>query len=418
MAPPDRPAGQVASYSGRVRRPSAIQGRNEAMSHAERLVADSTEHWRAVRLELNQRRRVLTEVASRFYPAATRVGTTALLCREDWIPDRPLDLDEVKLNWVEHPPPPAVNGTGPASAHVRPLRPGGGRYPAYADALAAIDPPALFENRPSYRLLSGQLAAGMGRMDLTGGRYFDGVNIGEALAHELTDAWRSDPRLVAPSSLPLRDLIGDPCDLSRRSAMCAISTLTLRRSSSGDASFLLHWRDPAKVTHAGGLHQVMPVGIFQPADDNPASENNDLSLWRSMAREFSEELLGTTEDYRDLGSPLDYDRWPFYRELSAARGAEKLSVYCLGLGVDPLTLAVDIMAVAVFDSDIFDATFAGLVAANAEGLVIGGQGALDAPGVPFTGAVIRRFGDGSEPMQAAGAAVLQLAWRHRTSLLA
>jgi len=93
-------------------------------------------------------------------------------------------------------------------------------------------------------------------------------------------------------------------------------------------------------------------------------------------------------------------------------------VYCLGLGVDPLTLAVDIMAVAVFDSDIFDATFAGLVAANAEGLVIGGQGALDAPGVPFTGAVIRRFGDGSEPMQAAGAAVLQLAWRHRTSLLA
>jgi hypothetical protein len=44
----------------------------------------------------------------------------------------------------------------------------------------------------------------------------------------------------------------------------AISTLTLRRSAGGDASFPLHWRDPAKVTHAGGLYQVIPVGIFQP----------------------------------------------------------------------------------------------------------------------------------------------------------
>src|SRR5262249_4095060 len=165
-----------------------------------------------------------------------------------------------------------------------------------------------------------------------------------------------DPRPVTPYSLPLRDLVGDPCDLVRRNALCAITTLTLRRPPSGNASFLLHWRDPAKVTHAGGLHQVMPVGIFQPADNKPASEQNDLSLWRSMAREFSEELLGSGEDYRDLGSPLDYERWPFYRELSAAREAGRLRLFCLGLGVDPLTFAVDILAAAVFDSDLFDAT--------------------------------------------------------------
>jgi hypothetical protein len=51
--------------------------------------------------------------------------------------------------------------------------------------------------------------------------------------------------------------------------------------------FLLHWRDPSKVSHASGLQQVIPVGIFQPADDNPASEHHDLSLWRSMVHEFS-----------------------------------------------------------------------------------------------------------------------------------
>jgi hypothetical protein len=199
--------------------------------------------------------------------------------------------------------------------------------------------------------------------------------------------------------------------------MPAITTLTLRRAAAGDASFLLHRRDPAKVTHAGGLYQVIPVGIFQPADDNPASEQNDLNLWRSMAREFSEELLATSEDYRHLGSPLDYDLWPFYRELSTARKTGRLRVFCLGVGVDPLTLAVDILTTIVFDSDLFDTIFDRLVTANAEGRVIASQGASGAPGVPFTSEAVERFGSGTEPMQAAGAAILQLAWRHRNSLL-
>ena len=382
------------------------------MSGAGRLAVDSAERWRTVRRDLNQRRNQLTQAASRLYPDALRVGATALLSREEWVPGRPLELGEVALDWVEHPPAPAVNGREVASEGVRPLRPDGTRYAAYADALADLGRPALFENRPSYRLLSARLVDGAGRMDLTLGRYFDGVNIGEALAHELTAACEAGQ--VTQESLPLRSLIGDPCDLSRRSAMPAITTLTLRRTPSGEASFLLHWRDPAKVTHAGGLHQVMPVGIFQPADSNPASIRNDLSLWRSMAREFSEELLGTSEDYKELGSPIDYDRWPFYRELSAARAARRLRVFCLGLGVDPLTLAVDVLAVAVFASDVFDRIFGGLVTANAEGRVVGGAGAA---GVPFTGETVERFAGGAEPMQAAGAAVLQLAWRHRDRLL-
>jgi hypothetical protein len=370
--------------------------------------------WRAVRRELNRSRHPLTRAAGLCYPSAARVGTTDLLCREEWIPGRPLGLDEVKLNWARHPPPAAVSGREPVSAHVRPLRAGGGRYPAYADALAALDPPALFEDRPCYRLLAAQLAPGAGQLDLARGRYFDFVNTGESVAHEFAAALRSGPQPPVARRLPWRDHVGDPCDLPRRSAVCAITTLTLRRAGPGDASFLLHWRDPAKVTHAGGLHQVMPVGIFQPADGNPASERSDLSLWRSMTREFSEELLGAAEDYRDLGTPVDYGRWPFYRALSAAREAGKLRVWCLGLGVDPLTLAVDILAVAVFDAGVFDAAFSCMVAANAEGRVLGGR---DAAGFPFTGEAVRRFAGGAEPMQAAGAAVLQLAWRHRASLL-
>jgi len=390
------------------------------MPRAARSAADSPAGWRAVRRGLNERRYPLTQAASRLYPGAARAGATALLCREEWIPHQPLGLDEVTLNWAGHPPGPAVSGAEPVSAHVRPLRADGTRYPFYTDALAALDPPALFDNRPCYRLLAARLAPGASHLDLARGRYFDGVNIGEALAHELAAALADGAGPATAARLPFRDFIGDPCDLSRRSAMCAITTLTLRRTASGDASFLLHWRDPGQVTHAGGLYQVMPVGIFQPADGNPASVASDLSLWRSMAREFSEELLGTTEDYRGFGSPLDYGRWPFYRALSAAREAGRLRVFGLGMGVDPLTLAVDILAVAVFDSDVFDGLFAGLVAANAEGRVIGALGGPSAPGppgVPFTAEVIHRFAGGAEPTQAAGAAVLQLAWQHRASLL-
>jgi hypothetical protein len=390
------------------------------MPSAARSAADSAARWRAVRRGLNERRYPLTQAAGRLYPGVARAGATALLCREEWIPVRPLDLDEVTLNWAGHPPAPAVSGAEAVSAHVRPLRADGTRYRVYTDALAALGPPALFDNRPCYRLLAARLAPGASHLDLAHGRYFDGVNIGEALAHELAAARADGAGPAASPRLPFRDFIGDPCDLSRRSAMCAITTLTLRRTASGGASFLLHWRDPGQVTHAGGLYQVMPVGIFQPADANPASVGSDLSLWRSMAREFSEELLGTTEDYRGFGSPLDYGRWPFYRALSAARGAGKMRVFCLGMGVDPLTLAVDILAVAVFDSDVFDGLFAGLVAANAEGQVIGvpgGPGAAGAPGVPFTAKVIDRFAGGAEPTQAAGAAVLRLAWQHRARLL-
>ena len=177
---------------------------------------------------------------------------------------------------------------------------------------------------------------------------------------------------------------------------------------------MLHWRDPAKVNHGGGLYQVMPVGLFQPVTDAPAALRHDLSLWKSMAREFSEEFLGTPEEYQTSGGLLDYEAWPFYRRLTAARRAGRLAVHCLGLGVDPLTFATDVLAVAVFDAPLFDAEFARLVALNAEGRVITGGGPA---GIPFTAESLARLTGGREPLQAAGVAVLNLAWQHRARLL-
>ena len=370
---------------------------------------DSAEHWRDIRRLLNANRHDLAaRAAAQVYPTVLTVGSTPLLARPQWLPADPLDLDEVDLSW-EDTAPPGADVTGSASAHVRPLRPDGRRYGSYAEALARIERPALLENRPIYRLLAASMngeGGGPPRLRLTHGRYFDWVNGGEAMAHELAAAWQAgNGAILGNERLPLRTLVGDPGDLPGRSTLSAVTTLTLRVPPTGDPTFVLHWRDPAAVTHAGGLYQVMPVGVFQPAGEDEAAQARDLDLWRGMAREFSEEFLGTTEDY---GGPVDYGRWPFFGELSAARSAGKLRVWCLGLGADPLTLAVDVLCVAVFASDVFDALFTGLVTANAEGRVT--------TGIPFTADVVRRFTD-REPMQAAGAAVLELAWQHRKRLL-
>jgi hypothetical protein len=372
---------------------------------------DSPEHWRDIRRLLHSRRHELAAAAARLYPSALRAGSTPLLCRPQWLPAEPLDLKQVSLAWADAAPPAADPG-GPVSARVRPLQGPGRRHASYAAALAAIERPRLLENRVIYRLLSASLAGAAPCLQLTRGRYFDWVNGGEAIAHELAQAWQEDPDDLSPERLPIRALLGDPLDLPRRSALTAVTTLTLRVPASGDPAFLLHWRDPASVTHAGGLYQVMPVGVFQPAGETEAARRRDLDLWRCIAREFSEEFLGTPEDYGD--GPLDYERWPFFGALSAAREAGKLGVWCLGLGADPLTLATDMLAVAVFSSDVFDDLFAGLVAANDEGRVVSWPGMT---GVPFTAGVVARFAGGSEPMQPAGAAALELAWRHRARLL-
>ncbi|WP_131742726.1 transcriptional regulator [Actinomadura roseirufa] len=328
--------------------------------------ADERE-WRDGRAALTAGRDRLGREASALYRGVPRVAGTALLCRDGWVPPEPVPLEDLRLEWDDRPVPPVV-------ADPRNGLPEG--YRTYAEAMAALAPPAVFEDRPSYRLLHAAPPV----LRLGPARYFDGVNLGEAVAHELA---------ARAHGLPLRTRVGDPCDLHRRTALPAITTLTVTASG----SYALHWRDPAKVAHAGGLYQVMPVGVFQPLTGG----HRDLDPWRCMVREYAEELLGGDEDY---GAGFVQDDWPFHRELTAARRDGELRAWFLGLGVDPLTLALDLLTAVVVQDDAFERLFGGLVEVNAEGTVTM---------APFGGTV-------PGPMQPAGAAALELARRHRDAL--
>jgi hypothetical protein len=388
------------------------------------------QQWLRERSYLNAHRHELAELTQVLYPASWRVAGTPLLARPEWLPAAPVPLAAVALSWQPGRPGAVIDPVQPAGSEgVRPLRDDGARFASYADALAALSRPRLLENRTCYRLLAaaatgtGAARAAAGELTFGVNRYFDLINVSEAVAHETAARVLAREGPLRMTELPLRSLIGDPLDLARRSVTTGIATLILRLDrAAGRAQMFLHWRDPASVAVNGGLYQVAPAGMFQPSHEATWNLANDLGLWEAIAREVSEELLGTSEDYGSGAAPIDYPRWPFFAALAGARRAGTLRGYWLAVGADPLTLDVDLLTVLVFDAEFFDAEFGGLVSANEEGHILtggSGAGAAAAPGeegIEFSAANVDRF-TSVEAMQPAGAAILRLAWRHRDVLL-
>ncbi len=331
------------------------------------------------------------------------VEGTPLLSTPAWLPDAPIALDEIKLQYTPEAAFGGITGTEPVIRRLRPVRANGTRYRTYSDAVAALAAPRIFEDRATYRLLGADLHSNP-HMVFGAGSYFDGIDVGDAAAHEFTAVLLGE--IATPD---LRTAIGDPCDLTRRSGNVALSTLTLRHDrTTGAATFPLHRRDGAKVGHAGGLYQVLPVGIFQPAGEELWNAENDFSLWRSILRELAEELRGEAEDYETDHGPIDYATWPFADHLTRALDTGQARAFCLGIGVDPLTFATDILTVLIIHAPLYDELFGQVADTNTEGSII--------PAVPFTAETVEHYAS-NKPTQAAGAGLLRLAWRHRLILL-
>lgn len=365
---------------------------------AQRELTDSEHEWLDVRDHLRENRYELAVAAADDYPDIPKVAGTPLLTAPGWIPERPIPLDQIDLHLDHDARFDGVRGTEDVATSALPVHSDGSRYASYADAVSALAAPAVLENRPTYRLMKADLTGPKPKLAFERGNYFDSINTGEAAAHEYASA-----RISHSETTSLRGAIGDPCDPLRRPTNVAISTVTIRHDrTDGSATFLLHWRDPAKVAHAGGLYQVVPVGIFQPSGEADWNEPNDFSLWRNIVREMAEEVLGESEDHDSEHSPIDYSTWPFAAKLTNARTSGGVHTYCLGLGVDPLTFATDLLTAVVIDAPLFDDVLGELATDNAEGRVLDAQ--------PFTADRIDELVS-KYPFQAAGAALLQLAAR-------
>lgn len=380
-------------------------------------VAVSQEKWRRTRRALNRSRRELAQRAADLYRPDVRVGDLTFLALPQWTPERPIPLDDIRLEWSDNPTPVSITGSEPEATATLPLRAPGKSFPRYTSAVRYLDPPKLFENRTSYRLLDVDLRDDP-RMTFGLAAYFDKLDLAEAIAHEMAIAAERTGRKLDWSELPLRALIGDPFDMERRYIIPAIETLTLRRNrETGEATFLLHWRDPAKVATSAGIYGLIPAGEFQPSTVATHDRENDFSLWRSMVREYSEEILGDPERDGSSGDPLVYEEWPLFRDLQQARDEGRVWSYCLGIGLDTLTLTATILTVTVFDDDVFDNLFGNAVSVNSEGSLVSSIETVNVTdGLRFSRENVERLLSG-EPLASPCACILQRAFSYRNELL-
>lgn len=390
--------------------------RAEAVSLDPGPVRDSQERWRAVRAELNANRALLGDLASDLYPQEQRIPGTSVLTADGWLPDRPVDLAAVDLQWLPQCSSSEITGKASEAAGSRALLPSGKPYDRYSRVLRDLARPKLLDNRVSYRLLSARWAADRGSFGFNYTSYFDVLDIGEAVGHEFAGAWLdAGKRRPSMADLPFRRLIEDPFDLHARPMLPSINTLTIRRDPIEGHRMYLHRRNAGAVAAAGGMYHVVPAGVFQPAALAPAHQANDFSFWRNIQREFSEEFLGNAEHDGNSVDPIDYLVEEPFASFERARLAGDFRVSALALVLEPLTLWVEFLTVAVIEGPAFDALFGSMVAVNDEGAAVSTDAERPTVGIPFTAAARERLQN--EPLSPISRACIELAWRHRHELL-
>ncbi|MGH3996478.1 MAG: hypothetical protein ACRDTJ_03325, partial [Pseudonocardiaceae bacterium] len=379
-------------------------------------VWDSQERWRDIRCQLNAHRAVLGELAAELYPAQQRIPATTVLTSVSWMPDGPVDLTDIELAWRAESLTPPLGGTAPQSAGVRSLMASGERYDRYSRTLRDLARPRLLDNRVSYRLRDVEWVGSRGVLGFNYTSYFDVLDVGEALGHEFAQAWLAAGR-KRPSfaELPFRRSIVDPFDLSARPILPSINTLTIRCDCIEGHRMYLHRRDANAVAAAGGMYHVVPAGVFQPAALAPAHQTNDFSLWRNIQREFSEEFLGNDEHDGNSVDPIAYDTDEPFASFERARQAGDFRVFACAMVLEPLTLWVELLTVAVIAAPVFDALFSEMVVVNEEGAAVSTEAGRPTVGIPFTAAARERLR--TEPLSPISRACIELAWRYRHQLL-
>ncbi|MFG1628992.1 hypothetical protein [Kribbella sp. NPDC049227] len=378
-------------------------------------VEASQTHWREVRQYLIESGIGLAARTADLYDPALRVDHVPAISTTSWLPSGPVPLENLVLHWDDNPPTARITGIEAEARSALPLRAPGHAFTRYTAAIRYLRKPALFENRHSYRLTDVEWGEGTSRMRFGLATFFDKLDVSEPLGHEAAAAELAGH--LDWSHLPFRGLVSDPFDLSARIVNPGISTLTIRRNTAdGTGTFFLLRRDPTQVTN-GRHFSLLPAGEFQPASISPRSIASDLDIWRNMVREYAEEMLGQPEHDGSSGVPVDYEIWPFYRDMTAARAAGTVRPYALGVILDALSLNSSIATATVIDDTVFDDLFRDLVATNPEGEVVFTLDNNESiRGLPFDEETVKRLTT-REPLGQTSAACLTLAWRHRAHLL-
>ena len=160
------------------------------------MLTASERDWLTVRSYLAEHRYDLAVDAAADYPPDRQLAGTPLLAAPGWRPPAPIPLQDIGLE---------LRDAAPAVAEVTtpllPRRADGTPYRRYSEAMRELAAPLVFENRATYRLTEADLCSRPPRLVFAGGRYFDGIDTGEAAAHEYAAARLGRPRARAARAL-------------------------------------------------------------------------------------------------------------------------------------------------------------------------------------------------------------------------
>jgi hypothetical protein len=104
-----------------------------------------------------------------------------------------------------------------------------------------------------------------------------------------------------------------------------------------------------------------------------------------------------------------------FTSFERARLAGNFQVFACAVVLEPLTLWVEFLTVAVIAAPVFDQLFSNMVAVNEEGAAISTESGRPTTGVPFTAEARERLH--TEPPSPISRACIELASQYRHDLL-
>ncbi len=196
------------------------------------------------------------------------------------------------------------------------------------------------------------------------GRYYDYINTCEVLGAELADQIvRRKIDDLDNVVLTRRGSSEDAYKLDFRASYPGVNCLTIFRDYNEEEKlpkgnyFLLHKRDETQLQAQNSVH-VLPAGGHQGYSKGAARE--DTAIWRTVVREFFEELFDKESLYNQSESLEDVLLNPdietltrifFHGEDPGAR------IYLHGFGLDPITLKPEVIVTIVVDWKIVQKKF-------------------------------------------------------------
>src|ERR1700761_243171 len=119
----------------------------------------SEQEWLRVHAYLNRERHALAVRAAAQYPPELRLAGTPLIAPAAWRLPAPVPLEDLRLQFRPDTPGPDLPALAALAPAALPERADGTRYRRYSEVVGALAAPAVFENRPAYRLVEAGLAA-------------------------------------------------------------------------------------------------------------------------------------------------------------------------------------------------------------------------------------------------------------------